>query len=229
VAREDLGVDESYGEDRLFVVYAVGDSPFPPRIEALESAHPVVRVRVPDAMSVCAELFRWEVAIAALGRVLGINPFDQPDVESAKRRAREALESHVPSPEPGSASSVLALLEPPHYLAIQAFVDPTPENFARLQAVRMRLRDVKRVATTVGFGPRFQHSTGQLHKGGPDTGLFLQVVDEPRTDVAVPSRDYTFGRLIRAQADGDLQALRDAGRTAARVTLDELDALARAD
>lgn len=217
----------AYGDDRLFVAYAPGDAAFPAELDALtEAGHPVVRIRVPDAWALGGEFFRWEVATAVAGRVLGVHPFDQPDVESAKRRAREALESGGGErPEPGDARAVLAGLAPPNYLAVQAFIAPTPEHARRLEAVRARLRDRCRVATTLGFGPRFLHSTGQLHKGGPDTGRFLQVTGPHRADIAVPASGYTFGRLIDAQADGDLRALRDAGRPVARVTLEELEAL----
>lgn len=218
-------VAESLGKEGTGVVPVTGEPPA--RLDELAQAgHPVVRIRVLDAWALGGEFFRWEVATAVAGRVLGVQPFDQPDVESAKRRAREALESGGGErPEAGDPKEVLSDLAPPNYLAIQAFVAPTQEHARRLEAVRARLCERCRVATTLGFGPRFLHSTGQLHKGGPDTGRFLQVTGPHRADVQVPGTGYTFGRLIDAQADGDLRALRDAGRRVARVTLEELEAL----
>jgi hypothetical protein len=171
-------------------------------------------------------MWRWELATAVAGQVLGINPFDQPDVESSKQRTRELLEgAGGPAPDPGSAAELLADLEPPRYLAIQAFVTPSEENAKRLHTVRLRIRDRYRVATTVGFGPRFLHSTGQFHKGGPPTGVFIQVTAPRISDADIPGMPYSFGRLFAAQADGDLAALREAGRPAARVSLEEFERL----
>jgi hypothetical protein len=132
----------------------------------------------------------------------------------------------VSRPDPGSAQDLLAAVEPPKYIALQAFITPSEENEKRLNAVRDKLRERLRVAVTVGFGPRFLHSTGQFHKGGPNTGVFIQVTGQHTTDVEIPGVSLTFGKLIDAQADGDLQALRDAGRSAARVSLDVLESLA---
>jgi hypothetical protein len=114
-------------------------------------------------------------------------------------------------------------LEPPRYIAIQAYIPPTDDNAKRLQAVRTKLRDRYKVAVTVGFGPRFLHSTGQFHKGGPNTGAFIQVTDEPTADIEIPTMGFTFGKLIAAQADGDLATLRDKGRAAARVSMAALE------
>jgi hypothetical protein len=173
------------------------------------------------------EMFRWEFATAVAGAVLGINPFDQPDVQSAKDATARALEAGGDRPpDPGDATAILGAAAPPDYLAIQAYVPRDADHRARLQRVRVRLRDRLRVATTLGFGPRFLHSTGQLHKGGPNTVVAIQVVEPPSTDLPIPGRGLTFGRLLRAQADGDLAALRDRGRRVARVDLDGLDALA---
>jgi hypothetical protein len=207
-------------------VYLLAGEPRPAQLEAIETDHPVVCITVPDVKALGAEVYRWEMAIAIVGYLLDINPFDQPDVEAAKRRAQEALSGSATRPDPGSAAELLASLEPPRYVALQAFLEPSDDNAKRLEVVRSRLREKCRVAVTVGFGPRFLHSTGQLHKGGPDTGVFLQITGSHTTDVPIPGMDLTFGRLIDAQADGDLQALRDAGRGAARLTLDELEKLA---
>jgi glucose-6-phosphate isomerase len=226
VCGERLGSPEVYGQDRLFVVYALGDAAFPPELEALEAEHPVVRIRVADPRDVGGEIIRWELAVAILGHVLEVNPFDQPDVEAAKARTREALESQSGSPDRGSANELLTELAAPSYLAIQAFIAPTADNARRLAALRERLRSRYRVAVTVGFGPRFLHSTGQLHKGGPTSVRCLQVTGPHSADIAVPGSPWTFGRLIDAQADGDLRALRDASRAVARVSLTELESLA---
>ncbi len=225
VVGEELGPPVVYGDDRVFCVYTIGDEAAPPAIEALEADHPVIRIRMRDVKGLGAEMFRWEMATAIVGYSLDINPFDQPDVEAAKVRAREALGSGRSNPEKGSASTLLAELAAPKYLAIQAFIPPTDSNAKRLATIATKLRDRYKVAVTVGFGPRFLHSTGQLHKGGPQTGVFLQITDDPKTDIEVPGMGFTFGRLIGAQADGDLLALRDAGREAARVSLSELEAM----
>jgi hypothetical protein len=191
----------------------------------LEGAgYPIVRIPFTDPASLGGEMFRWELATAIAGAVIGIQPFDQPDVQSAKDATKAALESdEVSEPDRGNLAELLGEAGPGNYLAIQAYLRRDPDNEQRLQDVRMKLRDRLRVATTVGFGPRFLHSTGQLHKGGPNTGLFVQVVDEPKEDVPIPGKPFTFGRLIKAQADGDLTALRDRGRRAIRVSLEELE------
>jgi hypothetical protein len=167
---------------------------------------------------------RWEVATAVAGHVLGINPFDQPNVQEAKDATAEALAAGAgEAPDLDDPAAVLATIEAGDYVAILAYLDRTPETEASLQRARLAIRDRHRVATTVGFGPRYLHSTGQLHKGGPNRGVFLQVVDARReTDVPIPGRAYTFGTLIDAQALGDLRALRSRGRRVARVTLQAL-------
>jgi hypothetical protein len=155
---------------------------------------------------------------------LEIHPFDQPNVQEAKDATRRLLEADV-LPEEGydDLGALLEAVRPGDYLAIQAYLPRTPDNASRLQAARMKLRDRLRVATTLGFGPRFLHSTGQLHKGGPPTGIFIQVVDEPSLDLPIPGKPYTFRRLLDAQAAGDLQALRARGRRVARVRLSDLE------
>jgi glucose-6-phosphate isomerase len=215
VAGESPGPPEVYQQDRVFV--AVSDSP---AVGALKE-HPVVRLE-PETLG--GEFFRWEFATAVAGHVLGINPFDQPDVQEAKD-ATSAILKEGPGEERdrGDLTELLGTLRPGDYVAIQAFLDATPDAVAALQRARLAIRDLHRVATTVGIGPRFLHSTGQLHKGGPDTGVFIQVVDEERDlDVSIPGAPYTFGTLIDAQALGDLRALRSKGRRVARVTLGQL-------
>jgi hypothetical protein len=226
VADEPLGSPDRYGDDRVFVT--VGDAGGT-ALQALEDAgHPVVRL--PDAarQDLGREMFRWEFATAVAGAVLGINPFDQPDVQSAKDATARALEEGgADRPDPGDAGAVLGAAAAPDYVAIQAYVPRDAAHEERLEAARLRIRDARRVATTLGFGPRFLHSTGQLHKGGPNTVVAIQVVESPTTDLPIPGRDLTFGRLLAAQADGDLTALRARGRRAVRVDLDGLDALSR--
>ena len=189
--------------------------------ELRDAGHPVVTL---DDPGLGGEMFRWEFATAVAGAVIGIQPFDQPDVQSAKDATKKILESgEIPDPEPGDLGELLASAHPGEYLAIQAYVPRNEENSARLHATRMRLRDRLKLATTVGFGPRFLHSTGQLHKGGPNTGLFVQVVDEAAEDVEIPGKPYTFGTLIRAQAAGDLLALRERDRRVVRVSVQQLE------
>ncbi|HJV05022.1 MAG TPA: hypothetical protein VJ868_07150, partial [Actinomycetota bacterium] len=157
--------------------------------------------------------------------VLGIHPFDQPDVQSAKDRTAELLDrGRIPDEPPGDLDALLASVRPGDYVAIQAFVAPTDRTWGVLEEARMRIRDRLRVATTLGFGPRYLHSTGQLHKGGPDTGVFVQVFEDPSEDLPIPGQPYSFERLIAAQAAGDLIALRDRGRRAGRVRLQDLEA-----
>lgn len=223
VAGEDLAPPEAYGQDRLFV--SLGEHP---GLAALAAAgHPVVVLPFDGPGQLGGELFRWEMATAVAGAILGINAFDQPNVEEAKAATRQILDAgDTQEPDRGDSGALLAGVGPGDYIAIQAYLPPTPALAATLQRYRLALRDRYRVATTVGFGPRFLHSTGQLHKGGPDTGVFLQVTDTDRdVDVDIPGKPFTFGTLIDAQALGDLQALRARGRRAARVSLEELAAL----
>jgi hypothetical protein len=165
---------------------------------------------------------RWEYAIAMAGAVLGINPFDQPDVEAAKQAAAKVLEEGMPSIPVEPVDAVLSTVKPGDYIAIQAFIDTESPDIDALQRVRMALRDKYRVATTVGVGPRYLHSTGQLHKGGAPSGVFLQIVGDDPVDVAIPSRSFGFAQLKQAQAAGDYLALKDKGRRVARVARDDL-------
>jgi hypothetical protein len=155
--------------------------------------------------------------------VLGINPFDQPNVQEAKDATTAILEGgELEDPGLDALGPLLKEVGASDYVAILAYLDRTPETEETLQRARVSIRDRLRVATTVGFGPRYLHSTGQLHKGGPNTGVFIQVVDARSTDVPIPGRPYSFGTLIDAQALGDLRSLRARGRRVARVTLDAL-------
>jgi hypothetical protein len=216
VVNEPVGSADRYGSDRLFVAYGE-----PNGLSELEAAgHPVVRLRPGD---LGAKFFRWEFATAVAGNVLNIHPFDQPNVEEAKRATKEILDAGAhETPGVDDLGAVLDGLGEYDYVAIQAFVDPTPEAEEALDRARLAIRDRYTVAVTVGFGPRFLHSTGQLHKGGPASGAFIQVVDGERdTDVPIPNADYTFGELIDAQALGDLRALRARDRRVARVHMDQ--------
>jgi len=179
------------------------------------------RVRLDDPYDVGAEFFRWEFATAVAGSILGINPFNQPDVQAAKDRTAGLLErmtSEIDLSSEGSVDELLQGAEPPHYVAIQAFVDPGREG--ELDPLVRRARDTGCVVTK-GLGPRYLHSTGQLHKGGPDTVLALQVVDDLGEELEIPGRGFGFRTLIAAQAAGDLEALKERGRRVCRVRLDD--------
>jgi hypothetical protein len=180
-------------------------------------------VRLPSPYELGQEFFRWEFATAVAGSILAINPFDQPDVQSAKDKTKEVLDSgSEPDVSPqGSMEELLAQAEPGDYVCIQAFVDPTPQNDARILSLASRARETTGCVVTHGFGPRYLHSTGQLHKGGPPTGLFLQVVDETGDELPIPSQPFGFAKLIRAQAAGDFASLQERGRRVARIHLEE--------
>ncbi len=216
IVGEGVGPADVYGDDRLFVSYGTDLH------HLADAGHPVVRLEVEDPLSLGAETFRWEAATALAGALLNLNPFDQPDVESAKRAARRLLESGVREPRTVDPAELLRDVGPGDYIAILAYLDPASPIVEELEDARLRLRDRFHVATTLGIGPRYLHSTGQLHKGGPDTGVFLQVVVPPDVDEPVPGQGHTFCMLERAQASGDLEALRDRGRRAGRVRLDAL-------
>jgi hypothetical protein len=175
-------------------------------------------VELGDEHEIGAEFFRWEFAVAIAGSILEINPFDQPNVQAAKDKTKEVLASGEDPElvEEGSLDELLAGAEPPNYIAVQAFTDPVRER--ELDPLISRARETGCVVTH-GLGPRYLHSTGQLHKGGPPTGLFVQVVDDTGEEIPIPGQDFGFGRLIRAQAEGDFRSLRDLGRTIVRVRL----------
>jgi len=180
-------------------------------------------VRLPDPYELGQEFFRWEFATAVAGSILGINPFDQPDVQAAKDRTNAVLESgDVELEEVSSPDDLFAQAGDGDYVCIQAFVDPTEEAGARIAAVADRARAATGCVVTHGFGPRYLHSTGQLHKGGPNTGLFLQVVEDYGAELKIPERPFGFARLIRAQAAGDFESLRERGRRVARVRMENL-------
>ncbi len=223
---EPLGRPESYGDDRVIVRMALEggtDGGRDALADALEKAgHPVIRITVPDPIDLGAEFVRWEVATAIAGIVLGIDPFDQPNVEESKEMTRQAfakadlgerMVSHDAEVSAADANLADRLRDhlgrrvPHAYLAVQAFIAPTSDRDAAMTRIRSRLRDATRNATTAGYGPRFLHSTGQLHKGGPPIGWFLQLTADHTNDRPIPGWPYTFGQLIHAQADGDHAAI----------------------
>jgi hypothetical protein len=208
---------ESTGKDGKGLIPAPGEPPDGPDRQAQD-------VRVTGEYELGQEFFRWEFATAVAGSILGINPFDQPDVQSAKDKTKEVLDSgHEPDVAPeGSPEGLFAQAQPGDYVAIQAFVDPTREADAKLAALAERARQATHCVVTHGFGPRYLHSTGQLHKGGPPTGLFLQVVDDTGDELPIPNQPFGFGKLIRAQAAGDFASLKERGRRVARIRLEEV-------
>ena len=206
-------VAESTGKEGKGLVPAPGESPDGPDRQT-------ATVEIPDPYAIGGEFFRWEFAVAVAGTILGVNVFNQPDVEAAKDRTKAVLESGEDpklGPE-GSLDELLASAKPPNYIAIQAFIDPAREH--ELDPLIERAHQTGCVVTH-GLGPRYLHSTGQLHKGGPPTGLFVQVVDETGDEIPIPDQEFGFGRLIRAQAEGDYQSLKERGRTIVRVRLEE--------
>lgn len=237
VADEPLRATEAYGDDRFFVaLHGTGEDATELRrtLDALAGAgHPIAACPVADAYDLAAQFFVWEIAVALAGAVLEIHPFDQPDVQLAKDLAKEAMAEGgtgaAPEPPPEVDARAGELVAPlsewlqkasaGDYVALHAYLAPTAATSAALEAVRATLGARTGLATTLGYGPRFLHSTGQLHKGGPNTGLFLQIVDEPREDLPVPESRFTFGELIRAQAIGDYRALVGRGRRVLRVSL----------
>ena len=251
IDREPIGSAKAYGGDRVFVGLALapaaGESPSPEQVanerlldELAKLGHPVIRIEIDDPIDLAGEMLRWEVATAFAGAVLGIDAFDQPNVEEAKERTRQLLAGGGPAAtgaagdpadgdvlrpatlgEDALANALKASLadrRPPAYLAVQAFIAPTPERDAAIARIRAALGKTT-CATTGGYGPRFLHSTGQLHKGGPATGWFLQLTSDHPTDRPIPGWPYTFGELIDAQARGDREAIRAHDRPVVHVHL----------
>lgn len=227
IVDEPLGDPSTYGNDRVFV--AIGSGPHSRHLDALSKAgHPAIEFSHSDSFDIGGHVFLWEQATALAGALLELNPFDQPDVASAKAATSEVLEGAITSAvNEISLASLLDVLSAGDYLAIQAFVDPYDQRLMdELQRARVALRDRYKVATTLGIGPRFLHSTGQLHKGGPTTGVFIQVIDDNLDDLEIPGRPYNFSTLIKAQATGDLTTLTNRSLRAGRVRLSDLLALA---
>jgi transaldolase / glucose-6-phosphate isomerase len=228
---------EMYGPDRVFIHLRAAEAPDAAgdaQVERLQRAgHPVVRIEWPDRYALGAEFYRWEFATAVAGAILGVNPFDQPDVESAKivtkRLAAEyettgALADDEPPLRETDVAALLGELKAGDYFAVLAFIEMSQPHRHALESIRMIVRDRRKVATTVGFGPRYLHSTGQAHKGGPDSGVFLMITADDAEDVPVPGQRYTFGTIKRLQARGDLEVLTSRGRRVLRVHLKNLEA-----
>ena len=260
VDREELASPDVYGNDRIFAYLRLDSAPDAAqdaKVAALEQAgHPVVRISVGDIYDLGQEFFRWEIATAVAGSIIGINAFNQPDVEASKIATRSLTAEYektgsLPPEKPffekdgvklftdpknadaltksvgGDKSLVsylrahLSRLGAGDYFALLAFIQMNSENEASLQEIRHALRNKKRAATCLGFGPRFLHSTGQAYKGGPNSGVFLQVTCHDEVDLPVPGQKYTFGVVKAAQARGDFQVLVERGRRALRVHLDK--------
>lgn len=248
VVGEPVGKPDQYGADRLFVYLRLDEDPENQSLDAAvdalaEAGHPVVRLRLATLNDLGGQFFLWEMATAVAGYRLGINPFDQPDVEAAKQLARQLVAAYAENgalPEGNAAPLSTRTLEDflaqadqgdpvtgrgRSYVAIHAYVQPTAATDRALRDLRTMLRDATGLATTVGYGPRFLHSTGQLHKGDGGQGIFIQLTADPVRDVAIPleagsaTSDLTFGVLIAAQALGDAAALRQAGRRVIRFDL----------
>jgi transaldolase / glucose-6-phosphate isomerase len=252
VAGEPLGPPSVYGDDRLFVSISVGrlDGDAETKLKALEAAgHPVVYRTLNDTYDIAEDFFLWEIATAFAGWRLGINPFDQPNVQESKDATRELLEkfklrgrleeqselvsdgvltiyaddktrSELPSGSVYFAlKALLGKAGPGDYIALLDYFEETKKGEELVQKIRTHLRDATRCATTTGYGPRFLHSTGQLHKGGPASGVFLQLTAPDTTDVEIPGEPYTFSTLKQAQALGDFRSLSMRGRRALRIDL----------
>jgi transaldolase/glucose-6-phosphate isomerase len=254
---EPLAAPSNYGDDRVFAYLRLDLAPDAAQdraIAALESAgQPVVRIAVNGPYSIGEEFFRWEIATAVAGSVIGINPFDQPDVEASKVATRNLTAEyertgHLPAETPffdaggiklfaddknaaalkqaareqtlgGYLKAHLGRLKPGDYFALLGYIERNAAHQDVLQSLRSAVRDSKRVATCVGFGPRFLHSTGQAYKGGPNSGVFLQITCDDPADIPVPQQKFTFGVVKAAQARGDFQVLAERGRRALRVHL----------
>ena len=247
VDREPLGAPDVYGSDRVFAYLRLesgADSAQDRAVDALAAAgQPVVRISLSGEYRLGAEFLRWEIATAVAGSIIGIDPFNQPDVEASKVETRKLTSQFeqtgsLPAEKPaiedrgvkvfGAASgSTLAECLRAHlgslaagdYFALLAYIQMNRDHEDALQAIRVRVRDRKRVATCLGFGPRFQHSTGQAYKGGPNSGVFLQITADDAQDLPVPGQKYTFGVVKAAQARGDLAVLIERKRRALRVHL----------
>jgi len=257
VDREAIAAPEVYGRDRIFAyvrLKSTADASQDAKVAAIEAAgHPVIHIEIEDLYEIFGQFFAWEVATAVAGAVMGINPFNQPDVESAKIETRAltaayeetgklperqpvltdagikvyATEAYAATLKAAAPGQTLVGLLREHlnqihagdYFAALAYLPMFPEHEAAIQVLRHKVRDAKRVATCLGFGPRFLHSTGQDYKGGPNTGVFLEITADHGVDVAIPGQKYSFGVVIDAQAAGDFAVLEARGRRAVRIHL----------
>jgi transaldolase / glucose-6-phosphate isomerase len=268
VDREKLAKPDTYGSDRVFAYLQLANKTNKAQdaaVAALEKAgHPVIRITLPNVYTLGQEFFRWEIATAVAGSIIGINAFNQPDVEASKIETKKLTSQYestgsLPAESPFFTSkdtklfaderntaalsggktlgevlkTHLSRIGAGDYFAVLGYIPMNAENEKALQAIRHSVRDSKRVATCLGFGPRFLHSTGQAYKGGPNSGLFLQITCDDASDLAVPGQKYTFGIVKAAQARGDFAVLAERGRRALRVHVGKnlksgLNALAKA-
>lgn len=246
IANEPQVAPGAYSSDRLFAGFDLAPQPHAETDAMLtgleEAGHPVIRLRLRDEWDIAAEFFRWEVATAIAGAELGINPFDEPNVQESKDNTNRLLDTYkrehaLPEPAPSATDggisafgvdgpsvqeaveSFLDEIGVGEYLAVMGFCDRQPDVEARLTEIRRLLRERLGVATTLGYGPRFLHSIGQLYKGGPASGTFLQIVIEPRTDLPIPDEAYSFGTLFAAQSLGDYEALAKRRRPLLRIKI----------
>ena len=259
LAEEPLGDIASYGKDRFFAYLELDGHADPAQRAAADAfakaGHPVAKITVKDVWSIGQEFFRWEIATAVAGAIIGINPFDQPDVEASKKKTTALTEEYektqtLPKDEPVFRENGIALYADPRnaealgrhntldgylkshfdrikagdYAALLAYIDRNDPHTDILTGIRTTVRDKTNAATCVGFGPRFQHSTGQAYKGGPNTGVFLQITCDDPSDIDVPGHKYSFGVVKAAQARGDLEVLNERGRRTLRVHLKDVDA-----
>jgi hypothetical protein len=214
-------VAESLGKDGVGLVPVVGERPGPPRVYGDDRTFVDLGVTA-TAKSLGRAVVVAEIAVALAGAFIGVQPFDQPDVAAAKQATNVVLTNRDSRVPPSRLRDLLRPVGPGYHVALQAFVDPGGFRATQLEDVRLALRDELRVAVTLGFGPRFLHSTGQLHKGGPQEIVCIQVLDDDADEIPIPGRGIGFGELLAAQAAGDLRVLTDRGRTAGRVDLAEL-------
>jgi hypothetical protein len=262
VDREAIAAPATYGSDRLFVYIRLGgrvdasaNAILDAKVAAIEAAgQPVIAIEIADLYEIFGQFFTWEVATSVAGSVMGINPFNQPDVESAKIETRALTAAYeetgkLPAREPvlsgegfklyatdayatklkaaaptetlaGLLKAHLGQIHADDYFAALAYLPMFPEHEAVIQGLRHKVRDAKRVATCLGFGPRFLHSTGQDYKGGPNSGVFLQITADHSVELPIPGQKLSFGVVIDAQAAGDLAVLESRGRRALRVHLE---------
>jgi hypothetical protein len=258
VDRESLAAPDVYGKDRVFVYVRLesgADADQDAKVAAIEKAgHPVVRIAMANTYDLGAEFFRWEIATAVAGAIIGINAFNQPDVEASKIATKSLTSEYektgsLPAEKPivedsgiklftdeinaaelakaaggdqslaGYLKALLARLKAGDYFAVLGYIQMNAEHELTLQTLRHAVRDKKGVATCLGFGPRFLHSTGQAYKGGPNSGVFLQITCDDPVELPVPGQKFTFGVVKAAQARGDFQVLAERGRRALRVHL----------
>ena len=254
LADEPLAGPQAYGQDRIFAyVELAGDDTTAQRaaMAALAAGgHPVITLKVNSPADIGQEFFRWEIAVAVAGSIIGINPFDQPDVEASKIKTRALMDAYAKGEQlapdqpiytgdglalyadPANAEALgkqlsigdylerhFSRVRPGDYVALLAYIDRTAEATGQLNAVRARIRDATKAATCVGFGPRFLHSTGQAYKGGPNSGVFIQITCDDAKDVAIPGHPFSFGVVKAAQASGDLAVLEERGRRVIRIHL----------